>query len=88
MSEQEKIVKLFIGSHCSPCQKLKELMTEGKFLVDGEKGKVDMVDVETEEGFLNIEKYNLELIPAAIDEKGDHCSVSIEDETVVIECNK
>ena len=86
--EKEKAVMLFIGGHCLPCQEIKELVSKGKFLVDGHESKVDMVDVETDDGFLNIEKYNLDAIPSAIDGKGDHCSISVDDEMVIIECSK
>ena len=46
---------------------------------------MDMVDVETEEGFPDIDRYELLAIPSAILD-GKFCSLSIEDNEVVIEC--
>lgn len=87
----ERKVKLFVGSHCSPCESIKKLVEDGMFLVDDKEGsQVEMIDVETEEGFPNIEKYQLTGIPQAFDENGKRCKIGIDEENkvVVFDCGE
>jgi len=86
----ERKIKLFVGGHCTPCESIKKLVEEGMFLVNDQEGaQVDMIDVETEEGFANIEKHQLTGIPQAFDESGKRCKISIDEENkvVVFDCD-
>jgi hypothetical protein len=77
----EETVKIFVSGSCGPCQQVKQLVSEGKFNRD----KVDIIDVETEEGFPMIEKMGLNKVPTAM--KGtDHCDLSLDGETLIITC--
>ncbi len=63
-------VKLFISSSCGHCQDIKKVIESGKFTVDGQEGaKVDLINVDTEEGFLNIAIYDLTVVPSAYSDK-------------------
>lgn len=82
-------VKVFIAEHCEPCKEIKELLTEGKFSINGEEGKVDLIDIETEEGFPHVAELGLSNVPAAYRGK-KKCDIKIDDETqtVLIECER
>jgi len=70
-------IKVFVGEHCPSCQPVKDFVKSGKL-----KGEIEIIDVETEEGFPYIEKMNLEIIPSVYaddkkcqieyDEKGEN----------------
>jgi len=87
-TEEDK-VKVFSAGHCRPCDEIKELLKKGQFLVDGEEGKAELVDIETEEGFSQVEEVDLETVPVAYRGK-KQCKISIDDETetLLIECNE
>ena len=85
----EKKIKLFVGSHCAPCERVKELVQEGQFLVDNEEGmSIEMIDIESDEGFPAILEHNLSGIPSAIDESGKQCRIRVDEESgvVLFEC--
>ena len=85
----EKKIKLFVGSHCAPCERVKELVQGGQFLVDNEEGmSIEMIDVESDEGFPAILEHNLSGIPSAIDESGKQCRIRVDEEggVVLFEC--
>ena len=87
----DKKVKLFIGGHCEPCAEVKKLVEEGAFVIDDEEGaQVEMIDVETDEGFPNVEKYQLSGIPRAFDEQGHQCKIGIdrENNVLVFQCDE
>ncbi len=87
----DKKIKLFVGGHCEPCIAVKKLVEEGAFIIDGEEGaQVEMIDVETEEGFPEIEKRQLTGIPRAFGEDGKQCRIGIDEENgvVVFDCHE
>jgi glutaredoxin len=87
----DKKIKLFVGGHCPPCEEVKKLVQDGAFVIDGEEGaQVDMIDIETEEGFPYIEKHQLTGIPRALDEQGKQCKIGIdrENNVVVFDCGQ
>lgn len=88
MADKKGILKLFISEHCEPCQEIKELVGKGQFLINGESGDIELIDLESEEGFKMLEKYDLEGIPQAISSEGKICSIKIdeEDDTVLFVC--
>ena len=80
-------IKVFVAKNCQPCKEIEELLTKGQFLVDGEEGKADLIDIETEEGFPRIAEVGLISVPAAYRGK-NKCNLRIDDETqtLLIEC--
>jgi glutaredoxin len=76
MSNGKDAVKIFVAGSCTPCREIKKLIAEGKCNIPD----IEIVDVETEEGFANIEKMKLERVPSAF--LGDKvCKLSVDDQT-------
>lgn len=76
-------IRVFISASCEPCQEIKRLIEAGRF----DQPDVEMVDLETEEGYPWLEKMNLTRVPAAY--RGTKtCTLSIDDENqkLIIEC--
>jgi len=73
-------LKIFIAKHCLPCQQLKEIARNGGFGDD-----VEVIDIETEEGFPNIAELKLEEIPVAY-EDGKKCAIKYSDDNIEIKC--
>ena len=73
-------LQIFIAEHCSPCQDLKAAVEAGKFGTD-----VEIIDVESEEGFPYIEKLGLTEVPSAFF-KGKKCLVHYKDDGLQLEC--
>lgn len=82
----EKIIRLFTAEHCTPCHEIKKLVEEGRFTIDGKsEGEAEIIDLETDEGFENVEKHSLDAIPSAIDESGKKCKISVDEENQVVQ---
>ena len=79
--EQGEPVKIFVAGNCGPCQEIKQKVAEGKF----NQSQVDLIDVETDEGFPYIEKLGLTQVPTAM-KGGQKCDLSVEDDTLIIKC--
>lgn len=83
----KKVIKVYVSEHCKPCHEITELLHSGRFEADiGEDVQVDLIDIETEEGFnrLTEERFNrltdeITSIPAAR-YNGKKCSISIDRE--------
>jgi len=56
--EYQKPFELFTAKWCGPCQTIKT------FLSDTQKERIEFVDIDTEEGKLRAEAYNIHSIPA------------------------
>ena len=84
----KKRVTFFTAGHCTPCEEIKDMLGKGQFLVDGEEGELDVIDIETEEGFEEAQNHDLSAVPSAFHE-GKQCKVKIDEEsrTVLIECD-
>jgi glutaredoxin len=81
-------IKVYTAAHCEGCQEVKEMLEKGQFTVDGEEGEVDLVDIETEEGFAEATKRDdLTGVPAAFKD-AKVCKIKIDDENhiVMLEC--
>ncbi len=80
-------VTIYIATHCLPCQKLKEQLEKGHFLINGKEGQVDVIDIETKEGFAKIKEMSLTGIPRAY-KNGKQCKIRIDEEdmTVFLDC--
>lgn len=93
MSEPEKATKekpmviVYTAGHCTPCEEIKELLEKGQFLVDGEEESIDLIDIETDEGFDQAQKMELTAVPQAFRD-GKQCHIKIDDEShiILIEC--
>lgn len=83
----KKVIKVYVGEHCKPCHEITELLQSGRFEADiGEDVQVDLIDIETEEGFKQltdeiskIPADEISKIPAATF-NGEKCSISIDRE--------
>jgi hypothetical protein len=76
-------IKLFTSEHCKPCHELLSLVNKGRFVSDLGDAGVNVVDVETEEGFNQIQEYNLLAVPQAFHGKKT-CRLQIDDENEVL----
>lgn len=75
----KKVVKVFVGEHCGPCSEVKQLLRDGRFEGDiGEDIQVDLVDIETEDGFKQLTD-EVDKIPSAFYD-GKSCKISIDRE--------
>jgi glutaredoxin len=82
-SAEEKI-KVFVSSSCGPCQRVKNAISEGKFNIE----EVDLIDLETEEGFPYIEKFGLNRVPAAFKGKQQCDLLFSEEGDLIINCDE
>ncbi|HUS04450.1 MAG TPA: hypothetical protein VMY79_02880 [Dehalococcoidia bacterium] len=73
-------LKIFISEHCLPCQQLKEIAKNGGFGDD-----VEVIDIETEEGFPKIAEMELVEIPVAY-EDGKKCAIKYSNDNIEIKC--
>jgi hypothetical protein len=86
----KKVIKVFYSSECSPCQEVVDRLKNGRFASDlGEDTSVDMIDITSDEGFDQVEKEQLEKVPAAKHE-GKFCQIHIDEEldAVMFTCNE
>lgn len=76
-------VRVFISGSCGPCKEIKQLIEEGKF----NQEEVDVLDLETEDGFPWLERMQLTRVPAAYKGK-QSCELEIDTETnsLIITC--
>ncbi len=76
-------VKVFISSSCGPCQTVKDAIASGKFNLED----VELIDLESDEGFPYIEKMGLSKVPAAFLGK-KQCDINVtEDGGIFIDCS-
>ncbi len=77
-------VKVYTAGHCAPCQEIKEMMERGQFSIDGEEGEVDLVDIESEEGFEEASKReDLTSVPTAFKDL-KKCEIEIDRENRIV----
>jgi glutaredoxin len=89
MGRRRKVakIKVYVAQHCEPCKEVKDLLESGHFLVDGQESEIDLIDIESEEGFPLAQSQGLTSVPQAF--SGDkQCRIKIDDETktLLIEC--
>lgn len=80
-------VKIIVAGSCGPCLEVKQLIEEGRFNQD--VGEVDLIDLETEEGFPWMEKLGLQKVPTAYKGKRE-CDLRIDDKErlLIINCDQ
>ena len=71
-------IRVFVAENCQPCIPIKELINEGKIDAD-----VEMIDIESEEGYQYIEKLKLDGVPAAYD-GSNPCRMQINEEDGIL----
>lgn len=81
MAEEE--IKIFVSGSCGPCQQVKAAVAAGKF----NASKVDLIDVETDEGFPNIAKFGLTKVPTAMKD-GKTCNLALDGDILIIDCGE
>ena len=86
---KKRKIKVFVSDHCEPCHKIKKLLIDGAFVVNEEEGhEVNLVDIETEEGFKEmVSQEGIEGVPSAYE--GDHrCQIKVDEEAqlLILEC--
>lgn len=86
--ETPKII-FYSATDCSPCKQLADMIKEGKVEADA---NVELVDIETDEGFSRFEKEILSRGEGAVPSayfKGEECAIQIvDDEILKIQCPK
>jgi predicted thioredoxin/glutaredoxin len=80
-------IKVFTSKHCQPCHDIEKIIKEGKFA--GER-EVELIDIETDEGFAMFKKEVLDFgdgaVPSAYKD-GKKCVISItEDDGLLFNC--
>jgi glutaredoxin len=78
-------ITVFTSKNCTPCQEITDLIKQGKY-----EGEIELVDIETDEGFERFRKQVLDLgegaVPSAYRE-GLKCQILItDDDTVLFNC--
>ena len=81
-------IKIYTSKHCKPCHEIEQLIKEGKFA--GEK-EVELVDIETDEGFEKFRDEVLQFGDAAVPsayKDGKKCLIHIDEENnnILLEC--
>lgn len=73
------VIKVYVSKHCKPCQEVKKMVEEGRFAAED----VELVDIETDEGFDDFSREVLEhgdaAVPSAYRE-GQKCKILIDEE--------
>lgn len=78
-------LRIYTAKHCEPCRKIEDLIREGKISED-----VELVDIETDEGFLKFKEEVLDhsdgVVPSAYKDS-KQCKIGLdEEENLVFEC--
>jgi len=76
-------LRVFVSAGCGPCQEIKEAIESGRFNVQD----IDLIDVESKEGFPYIKKFKLTKAPAAyLGKKECEMFINREDNSLFIDC--
>lgn len=79
-------IKVFISPSCEPCHDIQEMIRTGQFSTNVDTTDLELVDVESEEGFPQIESEAVKFVPTAR-YRGKACELQIlEDDTLFIAC--
>jgi len=80
-------IRLYTSKHCGPCHQVEQLVKEGKF---GGESEVEIVDIETDEGFAKFKEEVLDFGEGAVPsvyKEGKKCVISItQDNNLLLEC--
>lgn len=81
----KEVVEVYVAEHCQSCQEIKQMLEAGQFsLSHGDS--IDLIDIETEEGYQKMQTNpNLDAVPSAF-YKGQKCKINRDEESIYIEC--
>ena len=76
-------IKVFVSKNCGPCHLVKDLIEQGKFNAE----EIELLDLETDEGFAYIEKLGLTKVPSAYKD-GQACNLAIDrkNNILILQC--
>lgn len=81
-------IRIYTSKHCKPCHEVEEMIREGRFAGETE---VELIDIETEDGFKKFKKEVLNFedgaVPSAYKD-GERCLIRIDEENnnLLLEC--
>lgn len=80
-------IRVYISKNCQPCHDIEKFVKQGRFAGETE---VELIDIETDEGFLKFKEEVLDFrdgaVPSAYRE-GRKCVISItEDDSLLFNC--
>ena len=79
----KKKLRVFITTSCGPCKEIKEAIEAGRFNAED----VDLIDVETKEGFPFIKKFGLTKAPAVfLGKKECEMFINRKDNSLFFQC--
>lgn len=81
-AEMAEPIKVFTAEHCRPCHEMVKLL-KGKRVASNVVAPVDLIDIETEEGFKSINDNELPAVPCA-KYKGKTCKLEVDEEAGVL----
>lgn len=77
-------IRVYTSKNCPPCKEVDRLIKEGRF-----EGEIELVDIETDEGFLKFKEEVLDFgdgaVPSAYKD-GNKCLISITDDSLLFNC--
>jgi glutaredoxin len=85
----KKLIKVYTAEHCRGCKEVSNLLSSGQFESNIEDASVDLIDIETEEGFKEVAKEGLTGVPSA-KYNGKSCKIQIDEtnEIVILTCEE
>jgi hypothetical protein len=72
--------RIFVSKHCGPCQIIKDMVQNGQ--VDDDKD-IELIDLETDEGFPYIAEFGLTGVPSAYKDK-QKCEIKIDQDSNIL----
>ncbi len=81
-TDGQEPIKVFTAEHCVPCHEIVDLLKQKRFASDV-VAPVDLVDIETEEGFASVKEEELEGVPSAT-YKGKTCKLEVDEEMGIL----
>lgn len=82
------MIRIYTAKHCQPCHEIEDLIKEGKFSGETE---VEVIDIETDDGFLRFKEEVLQFSDGAVPsayKNGKKCLIHIDEEktNIVLSC--
>ena len=80
-----KKITVFTASQCGPCKEISEILALNRWESDIEDSKLRVVDVETEEGFSELQQHMdvVNALPSAVYD-GKLCRIQIDEDAHII----
>jgi hypothetical protein len=71
--------RVFVAKHCGPCQIVKEMVERGQI----NDKDIELIDIESDEGFPYIAEFALSGVPSAYKDK-QKCEIKIDQESNIL----